>query len=127
MELVGKGHDREGRQVALSWSLVVGQSTLPAQGSLGKELADVEDILRILLVTMDGAGSGGLYRSPLGCGGIESWCATDMMWYAMVGSTALSSERKIVGMTLITWISGSRFDDTLCKFHDNVTPNIFNI
>ncbi|KAG0049962.1 hypothetical protein BGZ83_005230 [Gryganskiella cystojenkinii] len=59
------------------------------------EIVEVEDTLRILLVTMAMELERADFIEALWCWTIESWCATDMMWHAMIGSTALSSERKI--------------------------------
>ncbi|KAG0028862.1 hypothetical protein BGZ81_004359 [Podila clonocystis] len=57
-----------------------------------REICDAEDILRILLVTMAMELDRADFIEALWCWTIESWCASDMMWHAMIGSTTLSSE-----------------------------------
>ncbi|KAG0014665.1 hypothetical protein BGZ81_000320 [Podila clonocystis] len=61
----------------------------------GQEIAENEDVLRILLVTMAMEFERADFIEALWCWMIESWCASDMMWHAMVGSTTLSSEGRI--------------------------------
>lgn len=60
-----------------------------------REISDAEDILRILLVTMAMEFNRADFIDALWCWTIESWCASDMMWHAMIGSTTLSSERQV--------------------------------
>ncbi|KAG0354926.1 hypothetical protein BGX24_006790 [Mortierella sp. AD032] len=67
------------------------------------EIEKIEDILRCTVLEaameMDRAD----YVEALWCWTIESWCATDMMWHAMIGSTAMSSDRNV---------GSDRWDDT---------------
>ncbi|KAF9301515.1 hypothetical protein BGZ74_006625 [Mortierella antarctica] len=60
-----------------------------------REICDAEDIIRILLVTMAMEFDRADFIEALWCWTIESWCASDMMWHAMIGSTTLSSERQV--------------------------------
>ncbi|KAF9575856.1 hypothetical protein EC968_001239 [Mortierella alpina] len=59
------------------------------------EILEAEDILRILMVTMVMEMDRADFIMALWCWTIESWCASDLMWHAMIGSTALSSERQV--------------------------------
>ncbi|KAG0093421.1 hypothetical protein BGZ92_005663 [Podila epicladia] len=60
-----------------------------------QEICDAEDIIRILLVTMAMEFERADFIEALWCWTIESWCASDMMWHAMIGSTTLSSKRQV--------------------------------
>ncbi|KXN69575.1 hypothetical protein CONCODRAFT_71374 [Conidiobolus coronatus NRRL 28638] len=53
-----------------------------------EEIEDVEDILRNTLVEAAMEMSRDDFVEALWCWTIESWCASDMMWHAMIGSTA---------------------------------------
>ncbi|KAG0049961.1 hypothetical protein BGZ83_005229 [Gryganskiella cystojenkinii] len=60
-----------------------------------QEITATEDIIRILMVTMAMEFERTVFVEVLWCWMIESWCGSDMMWHAMIGSTTLSSDQQI--------------------------------
>ncbi|KAF9570589.1 hypothetical protein EC968_001664 [Mortierella alpina] len=59
------------------------------------EIAEVEDRLRVALLRLFMEFERADAVEALCCWTIESWCASDMMWHAMIGSTAYFATRKV--------------------------------
>ncbi|CAO3572911.1 unnamed protein product [Mortierella alpina] len=59
------------------------------------EIADVEDSLRVALLTLMMEFERADAFEAIWCWMIESWCASDVMWHAMIGSTAYFSTRMV--------------------------------
>jgi hypothetical protein len=65
------------------------------QISTAEEILDVEDILRCACIEAAMEMDRGDFMEAMWCWVIESFCATDLMWHAMIGSTAISAGRSI--------------------------------
>ncbi|KAG0317163.1 hypothetical protein BGZ99_006454 [Dissophora globulifera] len=80
--------------------LYYGHVWLLEQRAIGRvptadEIAEVEDSLRVALLTVMMEFARADAVEAIWCWTIESWCASDMMWHAMIGSTAYFSTRKV--------------------------------
>lgn len=68
-----------------------------------KEIEDVEDILRCACMEATMEINRADLMDAIWSWIVENWCATDLMWHAMIGSTAISADRRI---------GTDRWDDT---------------
>ncbi|KFH74243.1 hypothetical protein MVEG_01456 [Podila verticillata NRRL 6337] len=59
------------------------------------EIAEVEDSLRVALLTVMMEFERADAVEAMWCWVVESWCASDLMWHTMIGSTAYFSTRKV--------------------------------
>ncbi|KAK6500387.1 hypothetical protein TWF481_010730 [Arthrobotrys musiformis] len=67
------------------------EGVIPPQAEIEK----IEDAIRITVLKMMTEMAQLEYLEALTCYAIESWCATDVMWHAMVGSTAVITDLRV--------------------------------